>query len=159
MRSPRARREGAVETGSSTAVRGSRLVSFADGWGRGRRKPLKPFVLAHRDGSPTTLCQLSAPNFSRLPAWMTAATTLHLPPFFFFFHFARFHLPPMGLFRCSLTVWIPGAADIESWIRRSRTLPDQPGVSPINIIVVSCRLRVPFRGGPPQPRNLAQQTL
>lgn len=83
MRSPRARREGAVETGSSTAVRGSRLVSFADGWGRGRRKPLEPFVLAHRDGSPTTLCQLSAPNFSRLPAWMTAATTLHLPPFFF----------------------------------------------------------------------------
>lgn len=110
MRSPRARREGAVETGSSTAVRGSRLVSFADGWGRGRRKPLKPFVLAHRDGSPTTLCQLSAPNFSRLPAWMTAATTLHLPPFFFFFFFPFCPLPspsdgPFQVFVDRLDTW------------------------------------------------------
>lgn len=30
----------------------------------------------------------------------------------FFFYFASFHLLPMGLFRCSLTVCMPGAADI-----------------------------------------------
>lgn len=64
---------------------------------------MEPFVLAHRDGSPTTLCQLSLSIFSRLHAVMPAVTTLHL--LFLFFPLPSPSDGPFQVFVDRLDAW------------------------------------------------------